>query len=52
MTKTIVPTKTKEPPAQSFNTDAKCITNKKFIASGFCSFSKVVGALNEKSISF
>ena len=52
MTKTIVPTKTKEPPARSFNTDAKCTTNKKFIASGFCWFSKVVGALNEKSIRF
>ena len=36
MTRTIVPTKTKEPPARSFNTDAKCTTNKKFIASGFC----------------
>ena len=53
MTKTIFPTKTKEPPAQSFNIDAKCTTNKKSIASGFCFFfSKIAGALKEKSVRF
>ena len=51
--KTIFPTKTKEPPAQSFNIDAKCTTNKKSIANKFCSFfSKIAGALKEKSIRF
>ena len=49
MIKTIFPTKTKEPPARSFNIDAKCITNKKSNASGFCSFfSKIARALKEK----
>ena len=49
MIKTIFPTKTKEPPARSFNIDAKCTTNKKSIASGFCSFfSKIARALKEK----
>ena len=53
MIKTIFPTKTKEPPARSFNIDAKCTTNKKSIASGFCSFfSKIARALKEKSIGF
>ena len=51
--KTIFPTKTKEPPAQSFNIDANCTTNNKSIASGFCLFfSKIASALKEKSIRF
>ena len=53
MIKTIFPTKTKEPPARSFNIDAKCTTNKKSIASGFCPFlSKIAGAWKEESIRF
>ena len=53
MIKTIFPSKKKQPPAASFNVDAKCTTNKKSIASRFCSFfSKIVGALKEKSIRF
>ena len=51
--KTIFPSKTREPPAKSFSIDAKCTTNKKSIASRFCSFfSKIAGALKEKSIKF
>ena len=53
MIKTIFPTKTKEPPARSFNIDAKCTTNKKSIESGFCSFfSKITRVLKEKSVKF
>ena len=53
MIKTIFPTKTKEPPARSFNIDAKCTTNKKSIGSGFCSFfSKITRVLKEKSVKF
>ena len=53
MIKTIFSTKTKEPPAWSFNINAKCTTNKKSIANGFCSFfSKIASALKEKSIMF
>ena len=53
MIKTVFPIKTKEPPARSFNIHAKCTTNKKSIACGFCSFfSKIAGALKEKSIRF
>ena len=53
MIKTLFPTKTKEPPARSFNINAKCTTNKKSIANGFCSFfSKIAGALKVKSIRF
>ena len=53
MIKAIFPTKTKESPAQSFNINAKCTTTKKSIASGFCLFfSKIAGALKEKSIRF
>ena len=45
-------TKIKKMPDRSFNIDAK-LTTKKSIASGFCSFfSKIAGALKEKSISF
>ena len=45
--------KTQEPPARLFNIDANCTTNKKSIASRFCSFfSKIIGALKEKSIRF
>ena len=51
--KTIFLTKTKEPPAQSFNIDANCTTNNKSIASRFCLFfSKIASALKEKSIRF
>ena len=53
MIKTIFPTKTKEPPARSFNIDAKCTTNKKSTGSGFCSFfSKITRVLKEKSVKF
>ena len=53
MIKTIFPTKIEESPAQSFNIDAKCATNKKSIAIGFCLFlSKIASALKEKSIRF
>ena len=53
MIKAIFPTKTKESPAQSFNINAKCTATKKSIASGFCLFfSKIAGALKEKSIRF
>ena len=53
MIKTIFPTKIEESPAQSFNIDAKCATNKKSIAIGFCPFlSKIASALKEKSIRF
>ena len=53
MIKTIFSTKTKEPPARSCNIYVKCTTNKKSIASSFCSFfSKIASALKEKSIRF
>ena len=38
MIKTIFSTKTKEPPAWSFNIHAKCKTNKKSVVGGFSSF--------------
>ena len=51
MIKTIFPTKTKEPPARSFNINANCTANKKSITSGICSFfSKMAGVLKEKSV--
>ena len=53
MIKTIFPIKTKEPSNRSFNIDANCTTNKKSIASGFCSFFlKIAGALKEKLTRF
>ena len=53
MIKAIFSTKTKEPPARSCNIYVKCTTNKKSIASSFCSFfSKIANALKEKSIRF
>ena len=53
MIKTIFPTKTNQSLARSFNIDVKCTTNKKSIASRFCSFfSKIAVALKEKPTRF